>query len=186
MGWAIIERKKKHNFDWYWNHAIMDRFTVCEAGGGENRRLQIWDRGSQSEKTWVPSSCRGWDLPQVVELKYLRLWFTSKETMEPGICRLIGAAAATLRILSVSHGQKGPEPEGKAIDLPVNLRSYPSTELIYFYFLRFWAPVPSGTKPSGQESYSANQLPAWRTMVWTKHFPCFNLEQPNRTWGWLW
>ena len=51
-------------------------------------------------------------LPQVEELKYLGVLFTSEGRMEREPDRRIGAAAAVMQ-------------KGKALDLPVNLCSYP-------------------------------------------------------------
>ncbi len=64
-------------------------------------------------------------LPQVEEFKYLGVLFTSEGRMEREIDRRIGAASAVMRsIVPVCRGEERAEPQGEALDLPVNLRSY--------------------------------------------------------------
>ena len=64
-------------------------------------------------------------LPQVKEFKYLGVLFASEGTMEREIGRRIGAAGAVLHsLLPHRCDEKRAEPEGKALDLPFNLRSY--------------------------------------------------------------
>ena len=65
-------------------------------------------------------------LPQVEEFKYLRVLFTSEGRMEReidradrcGVCSNVDSAR-------IRHGEEGAEPKGKALDLPVDLRSCP-------------------------------------------------------------
>ena len=56
--------------------------------------------------------------PQVKEFKYLSVLFMSEGTIEWEVGRRIGAVGAVLH-------KKRAEPEGKALNLPVNFRSYP-------------------------------------------------------------
>ncbi|TWW62669.1 hypothetical protein D4764_04G0013160 [Takifugu flavidus] len=60
-------------------------------------------------------------LPQVEEFKYLGVLFTSEGRMEQEIDRCIGAAYAVM----VRSGEERAELKGEALDLPVDLRSYP-------------------------------------------------------------
>ena len=59
------------------------------------------------------------------EFKYLRVLLASEGTMEHEIGWRIEAAGAVLRSLYRTVVTKRAEPEGKALDLPVDLRSYP-------------------------------------------------------------
>ncbi len=64
-------------------------------------------------------------LSQVRELKYLEVLSTSEGKMEREMDRLIGAAAAVMRPLYRTVGEERAEPEGKALNLPVDLCSNP-------------------------------------------------------------
>ncbi|TWW73379.1 hypothetical protein D4764_15G0007730 [Takifugu flavidus] len=69
-------------------------------------------------------------LPQVEEFKYLRALFMSEGRMEQEIDRRIGAASAVMRTLHWSvvvkrDGEEIAEPNCEALDLLVDLRSYP-------------------------------------------------------------
>uniref|UniRef100_A0A8C5A4J3 ribonuclease H n=1 Tax=Gadus morhua TaxID=8049 RepID=A0A8C5A4J3_GADMO len=65
-------------------------------------------------------------LAQVKGFKYLGVLFASEGTMEREIGQRIGAAGAVFAF-ALPHrcNEKRAEPQGKALDLPVDLRSYP-------------------------------------------------------------
>ena len=64
-------------------------------------------------------------LAQVKEFKYLGVLFASEGTLEREIGLRIRAAGAVLRSLYRTVVTKRAEPQGKALDLPVDRRSYP-------------------------------------------------------------
>ena len=64
----------------------------------------------------------GESLPQVEEFKYLGVFFMDEGKMEREINRRIGAASAVMRTMKRSVVVKRAEPEGKALNLQVNLR----------------------------------------------------------------
>ena len=67
---------------------------------------------------WVGSEL----LPQVEEFKYLGVLFTSEGKMECEADRRISVASAVMRALYLTVVvKKEPEPEGKALNLPVSL-----------------------------------------------------------------
>ncbi len=75
------------------------------------------------KKVACPLQVGGEFLPQVEEFKYLGVLFMSEGRMEREIDRRSGAASAVMRLM-VCRGEEGAELQGKALDLPVNLRSY--------------------------------------------------------------
>ena len=65
-------------------------------------------------------------MPQMKEFMYLWVLFMSEEMMQHEINRGVGAAGAVLHALHCTVvTKKGSELKGKALDLPVSLRSYP-------------------------------------------------------------
>ena len=103
----------------------LDRFAdECEAAG-----MRISTSKSESmvlNLTRVECILRVGDeiLPQVEEFKYVGVLFTSERRMEREIDRRISAASAVMRT-HIRRGEEGAEPKGKALDLPVDLRSCP-------------------------------------------------------------
>ncbi|KAK3542227.1 hypothetical protein QTP86_018788 [Hemibagrus guttatus] len=106
-------------------HAL-ERFAAeCEAAGmrvsTSKSEAMVLDR----KKVACTLQVGGEVLPQVEEFKYLGVLFTSEGRMDCEIDRRIGAAAAVMRSMYRSVVvKKGAEPEGKALDLPFNLRFY--------------------------------------------------------------
>ena len=101
---------------------LLDRFTDPD----ENQHPQIRGHGSQPEKKVEYLLRVGEEiLPQVEELKYLGV-FTNKGKIEQEIDSRIAAASAVIWTLRWSVVKKKElTPKGKALDLPVNLSSYP-------------------------------------------------------------
>ena len=100
----------------------LDRFAAeCEAAG---MRIST----SKSEAMVLsrkPMDCLlhvGKFLPQVTEFKYLGILFSSEGTREREMGQRIGAVGTVLHSLNHTVVMKR---EGKAFNLPVNLRSYP-------------------------------------------------------------
>ncbi|KAI3362276.1 hypothetical protein L3Q82_012590, partial [Scortum barcoo] len=113
----------------------LERFAAeCEAAGMENQHLQIRGHGSRPEKGGVPSpggverSCLKWRSSSISGIL-----FTSEGKMEREIDRRIGAAPPRSYAVSVPdrRGEEGAESKGKALDLPVNLRSTPPSPMVY-------------------------------------------------------
>ena len=105
----------------------LDRFAAeCEAAG-----MRISTSKSESmvlNRKRVECTLRVGDeiLPQVEEFKYLGVLFTSEGRMECEIDTRIGTASAVMRTdAQIRCGEERAEPKGKALDLPVDLRSYP-------------------------------------------------------------
>ncbi|TWW64123.1 hypothetical protein D4764_03G0011310 [Takifugu flavidus] len=95
----------------------LDRFAAaCEAAG-----MKI----STSKSEAMVLGKREDFLTKVEEFKYLGVLFTSEGRMEQEIDRRISAASAVMQTLHRSIVVKRAEPKGEALDLPVDLCSYP-------------------------------------------------------------
>ncbi|TWW81825.1 hypothetical protein D4764_01G0016400 [Takifugu flavidus] len=104
----------------------LDRFpAACEAAGMKistsKSEAMVLNRKKVERLLWVKEEI----LPQVEEFKYLGVLFTSEGRMEREIDRRIGAASAVMQTLHRSVVVKRAEPKGEALDLLVDLRSYP-------------------------------------------------------------
>ncbi|KAI3363638.1 hypothetical protein L3Q82_001271 [Scortum barcoo] len=100
---------------------VLEWFAAeCEAAGmrisTSKSEAMVLDR----KRVACPLRVGGEVLPQVEEFKYLGVLFTSEGKMEREIDRRIGAA-----VYRTGRGEEGAESKGKALDLPVNLRSHP-------------------------------------------------------------
>lgn len=77
------------------------------------------------KKEACPLRADGESLPQVEEIKYLGV-FTSEGKTEPENDRWIDAVMQSLSdAVPICRGEEGGEPTAEALDLPVELRSYP-------------------------------------------------------------
>lgn len=83
-------------------------------------------KSEKGKKVACPLRVGGETLPQVEEFKYPGVLFTSEGKMERESDRRIGAASSVMPSLYRSVvGKKEAKLRGKALDLPVDLRSYP-------------------------------------------------------------
>ncbi|TWW69254.1 hypothetical protein D4764_18G0000600 [Takifugu flavidus] len=101
----------------------LDRFAAaCEAAGMKistsKSEAMVLDRKKVECLLRVKEEI----LPQVEEFKYLGVLFTSEGRMEREIDRRIRSNADSA---PVRCGEERAEPKGEALDLPVDLRSYP-------------------------------------------------------------
>ncbi|KAK3509336.1 hypothetical protein QTP70_029059 [Hemibagrus guttatus] len=103
-------------------HALGRFAAECEAAGMRVSTFKSEAMVLDRKKVACTLQVGGELLPQVEEFKYLGVLFTSEGRMDHEIDRRIGAVAAVY--VPVCCGEEGAEPEGKALDLPVNLRSY--------------------------------------------------------------
>ncbi|TWW78139.1 R2 Retrovirus-related Pol polyprotein from type I retrotransposable element [Takifugu flavidus] len=104
----------------------LDRFaTACEAAGMKISTSKSEAMVLNRKKVECLLRVKEEVLPQVEEFKYLGVLFTSEGRMEREIDRRIGAASAVMRTLHRSLVVKRAELKGEALDLPVDLRSYP-------------------------------------------------------------
>ncbi|TWW53743.1 hypothetical protein D4764_0109230 [Takifugu flavidus] len=104
----------------------LDRFTAaCEAAGMKISTSKSEAMVLNRKKVECFLRVKEEILPQVEEFKYLGILFTSEGRMEREIDRRIGAASAVMRTLHRSVVVKRAELKGKALNLPVDLRSYP-------------------------------------------------------------
>ena len=97
----------------------------CEAAGKKISTSKSETMALDRKKVACSLRVGGEFLPQVEDLKYFGVLFTSEGKMEREIDRRIGAAAAVMRLLYRSVMVKRVEPKGKALDLLANLCSYP-------------------------------------------------------------
>uniref|UniRef100_A0A674MBB2 Reverse transcriptase domain-containing protein n=1 Tax=Takifugu rubripes TaxID=31033 RepID=A0A674MBB2_TAKRU len=104
----------------------LDRFVAaCEAAGMKISTSKSEAMVLNRKKVECLLRVKEEILPQVEEFKYLGVLFTSEGKMEREIDRRIGAASAVMWTLDRSVVVKRAEPKGEALDLPVDLRSYP-------------------------------------------------------------
>ncbi|TWW74365.1 R2 Retrovirus-related Pol polyprotein from type I retrotransposable element [Takifugu flavidus] len=102
----------------------LDRFAAaCEAAGMKISTSKSEAMVLNQKKVACLLRVKEEILPQVEEFKYLGVLFTSEGRMEREIDRRIGAASAVIRTLH--SGEERAEPKGEALDLLVDLRSYP-------------------------------------------------------------
>ncbi|CAL9687123.1 unnamed protein product [Knipowitschia caucasica] len=105
-------------------HALGRFAAECEAAGMRISTSKSEAMVLNRKKVPCPLQVGGEVLPQVEEFKYLGVLFMSEGRMEHEIDRRIGAACDYYS-LSDRCGKEGAEPKGKALNLPVNLRSLP-------------------------------------------------------------
>ena len=100
---------------------------MCKYLKPENEMRISTSKSEAMVLDWKKVACslrvEGEFLPHVEEFKYLGVLFTSEGRMEREIDRLIGAMAMV--VVSVCHSEERAESKGEALDLAVNLRSYP-------------------------------------------------------------
>ncbi|TWW64146.1 hypothetical protein D4764_03G0011540 [Takifugu flavidus] len=97
----------------------LDRFAAaCEAAGMRISTSKSEAMVLNRKKVECLLRVKEEIMPQVEEVKYLGVLFTSEGRMEREIDRQIGAAP-------LRSGEERAEPKGKVLDLPVDLRSYP-------------------------------------------------------------
>ncbi|KAK3539491.1 hypothetical protein QTP70_009045 [Hemibagrus guttatus] len=104
-------------------HALGRFATDCEAAGMRVSTSKSEAIFLDRKKVACTLQVGGEFLSQVEEFKYLGVMFMSEGMMDLEIDRRIDAAAVILSI-SVCCGEEVAEPEGKALDLPVNQHSY--------------------------------------------------------------
>ena len=97
---------------------VLGRFAAeCEAAGMKISTSKFETMALDRKKVACSLRVGGEFLPQVEDLKYFGVLFTSEGKMEREIDRRIGAAAAVMRLLYRSVMVKRVEPKGKALDL---------------------------------------------------------------------
>ncbi|TWW55864.1 hypothetical protein D4764_09G0009140 [Takifugu flavidus] len=105
----------------------LDRFAAtCEAAGMKISTSKSEAMVLNRKKVEYLLRVKEEILPQVEEFKYLGVLFTSEGRMEREIDRRIGSNADSARPhYYVRSGEERAEPKGEALDLPVDLCSYP-------------------------------------------------------------
>ena len=84
------------------------------SGRDENQHLQIRGHDSQREKGGMPSPGQGGDLVPSGGFKYLRVTFMGERKIDRSAYQS-----------PLYRGEEGAEPKGKALDLSIDLHSYP-------------------------------------------------------------
>ncbi|KAK3518550.1 hypothetical protein QTP70_001608 [Hemibagrus guttatus] len=108
-------------------HALGHFAAECEAAGMRVSTSKSEAMVLNRKKVACTLPVGGELLHQVEEFKYLGVLFTSEGRMDHEIDRRISSNAtdsSNAVYVPICCGEEGAEPEGKALDLPVNLRSY--------------------------------------------------------------
>ncbi|KAI3373778.1 hypothetical protein L3Q82_022367 [Scortum barcoo] len=105
---------------------VLEQFAAeCEAAGmrisTSKSEAMVLDR----KRVVCPLRVSGEVLPQVEEFKYLGVLFTSEGKMEREIDKADWCSVRSYAVgVPDRRGEEGAESKGKALDLPVNLRSH--------------------------------------------------------------